>query len=176
MPKSFLAICALFGALLIAGGIEWAHTWLQSDPDALMGELFLGGGVIFLVGVFGFFWSLATCRSRPVFMKAMLLQVVCIALGYAAFKITMRCLVPPNIDFEYSYPGNTGSFHMVQFYFKVNGKWLEGPSVEAWPMTLSFPDLNGDGYPDIRVTENIEGGVVEFVYLPTIMTRSSGTW
>lgn len=166
MPRPVIAFCALFGALLIAGGVMWALCCLQSDPGERTAEFLIGVAGILVTGLFGFSISFHTCRRWPVFIKAIGLHFACLALGYAAFEATWHWLVPSNINFEFSYPGASGSYHAVRFHFKVNGQWIAGPSVEGWPVTVRFPDLNGDGHPDIRVTETNGSGVVEFVYLP----------
>ncbi len=121
--------------------------------------------VAFVAGVI--FLNLLCIRRRLLRARnAVVLFASILVLSAVAFMLINRSLTPANISFAFSYPGNTGSYHAVQFYFKDNGQWLEGPSVEGWPLTVSFPDLNGDGYPDIRVVPNVGEGAVEFVFLP----------
>ncbi|HEY8962487.1 MAG TPA: hypothetical protein VIM57_09800, partial [Luteolibacter sp.] len=56
----------------------------------------------------------------------------------------------------------------VQFQNQVGDQWLDGPSMEGWPMKVAFPDLDSDGHKDIRVLEekDLSGRAIEFVYIP----------
>jgi len=108
----------------------------------------------------------SVCKKRFAIKTALLYYCTILIVSYGIFRTTKRILIPPEIQYEVSYPGNTGSYHKVQFYFKHDGRWLEGPSVEGWPMTMSFPDLNKDGHRDIRVFKNGTNTSVEFLYLP----------
>jgi hypothetical protein len=89
-------------------------------------------------------------------------------LGYLAFQGLDWFYWPRNIRFQFSSPGATGSFHRVQFQNQVGDQWVDGPSVEGWPMRVSFPDLDSDGYDDIRIVEESGrgGDVIEFLYIP----------
>ena len=60
--------------------------------------------------------------------------------------------------------GASGTWREVQIEHLEAGTWLEGPWVGAWPMKVRFPDIDGDGYPDIEISGQ-EGRVV-FLYLP----------
>jgi hypothetical protein len=76
---------------------------------------------------------------------------------------------PSNIRWSFgSPPGSSGSYHTVQFFENVGDVWIEGREVEGWPMRVAFPDLNSDGYKDIRVVEENDqrGDAIEFVYIP----------
>jgi hypothetical protein len=109
---------------------------------------------------------ISVCRKRLRVGIALSLYVCTVTLAWGINWITYGILVPPYIRFIVSYPGNVGDYHKVQFYFKHDGRWSEGPTVDGWPMTVSFPDLNHDGHRDIKVTENSSGKSVEFIYLP----------
>ena len=90
-------------------------------------------------------------------------------LGYLGFHLFNWLYWPSNIRVGFgSPPGSSGSYHVAQFYHRVGTDWLEGPSVEGWPMRVSFPDLNSDGHKDIRVIEENthRGDSIEFIYIP----------
>jgi hypothetical protein len=92
----------------------------------------------------------------------------CGLLALITYEVLVRVQCPANIRFEFSNPGNTGTYQKVQFYHKISGQWIKGPSVEGWPLTVSFPDINHDGHPDIRVVESLapKKGAIEFIYIP----------
>jgi hypothetical protein len=167
MPKTAIVFATLFGAVILAASLILPFQLMNSEPDLILADILFGLPVTLLIaGLSLWATSRAIRRHSLTFRKATSLYAGVLFLAFSAFQITSHCLVPSNIDYAFSYPGNTGSYHMVQFYFRHDGHWLEGPSVEGWPLTVSFPDLNGDGHPDIRVTDNANGGSVEFVYLP----------
>ena len=90
-------------------------------------------------------------------------------LGFLAFQSFNWFYWPSNIRFSFGTPpGSSGSYHEVHFYHKVGPSWIEGPTVEGWPMRVAFPDLDSDGYKDIRVTEELghRGDAIEYVYIP----------
>jgi len=89
-------------------------------------------------------------------------------LAFITWQVLVWVECPANIRYEFSNPGNTGTYQKVQFYHKVSGHWIKGPSVEGWPLTVSFPDINHDGHPDIRVVESLapKKGAIEFIYIP----------
>jgi hypothetical protein len=89
-------------------------------------------------------------------------------LGYLGFHVFNWIYWPSDIRVGFgSPPGSSGSYHVAKFYHRVGTDWIEGPSVEGWPMRVSFPDLNSDGHKDIRVIEeNGHGGdAIEFVFI-----------
>ncbi len=88
-----------------------------------------------------------------------------------AWRGVWRWVHPPNIRYEFSY-GQSSSWGAVQFSFLANEEWREGPWVGAWHVTVRFPDLNGDGHADLRVTGN-GGMVAEYIYLPE---GTNGRW
>ena len=63
--------------------------------------------------------------------------------------------------FEY---GHSPSWQAVQFSLFRDGEYVEGPWVGAYPLRVSFPDINGDKYRDIRIDGY--AGVVEYQFLP----------
>ena len=169
MPKSAIILFALFGAALACAAVMVAFQSTDSEPDVFLADLLFVVPTILCLAGFSFFATWRAMRRGAVrFRWAILGYAGVILLAYLGFQITTRYLVPSDIRYEFTYPGNTGTYHMVQFYFRENGRWLEGPSVQGWPMKVSFPDLNGDGHRDIRVIERQDpgGGAVEFVYLP----------
>jgi energy-coupling factor transporter transmembrane protein EcfT len=90
-------------------------------------------------------------------------------LGFLAFQCFNWFYFPSNIRWSFgSPPGSSGSYHTVQFFEKVGNAWIEGPEVEGWPMRVAFPDLNSDGYRDIRVVEEKDhrGESIEFIHIP----------
>jgi len=90
-------------------------------------------------------------------------------LGFIAFQCFNWFYWPSDLRFSFGSPlGASGSFHAVQFYHKNADQWIEGPEVEGLPMRVTLPDLNSDGYKDIRVVEenSHRGDAIEFVYLP----------
>jgi hypothetical protein len=89
--------------------------------------------------------------------------------GFLAFQCFNWLYWPSNIRFSFGTPpGASGSYHTVQFYHKIGDHWIEGPEVEGWPLRVAFPDLDSDGYKDIRVVEENghKGDAIEFVYVP----------
>lgn len=173
MSKSATVSSAIFGIIAVATGVLFAFSNMNSDPDIVLCEFVLGLPVILLAGGISCYFNGKAIRLKLLTRKIATVRHCAILIaGYAAYRLAAGCLVPSNIEFQYSYPGNTGTFQEVQFYFKQDGHWLNGPMVEAWPMTVSFPDINHDGYPDIRVTENPNRGCVEFLYLPKNDGRS----
>ena len=92
-----------------------------------------------------------------------------VLLGTLSFQCLNWFYWPRHIRFFYSNPpGASGSFHVVEFQHLVKGEWIDGPSVMRYPMRVAFPDINGDGFRDIRVVESSEkqGKAIEFVFVP----------
>lgn len=93
-------------------------------------------------------------------------------LGYLAYHSFHWIYWPSNIRFGFHSPSRaSGTYHVVRFYHQIGDQWIDGPSVEGWPMTVSFPDINSDGYEDIRVMKKHlrNEGAIEFVFLPHAM-------
>jgi len=94
--------------------------------------------------------------------------VVPVLLGFFAFQGFDWLYWPRNIHFKFwSPPGASGSYHVVGFEHKVGDRWIEGPTVEGWSLRVAFPDLNSDGYRDIRIVEENSPSedAIEFVYI-----------
>ena len=99
--------------------------------------------------------------------RILIKNLACILMAVTTSQVIIRIECPSNISFQFSNPGQTGTYQKVEFFHKVAGKWIEGPSVEGWPLTVSFPDINSDGFPDIRVVEMLHPEkVIEFIYRP----------
>jgi len=157
----------LFAIFVMASAVGLPFLGMNSDSDPVVAYVILGLPAGALIGGGGILATFVAVRRGQFRARMAIFSFsIILAVGAIAYTITQRCLVPSNLRFDFSYPGNTGTYREVQFYFKHNGQWLEGPSVEAWPLTVSFPDLNGDGCPDIRVVPNEGRGAVEFIYLP----------
>ena len=159
-------LAGLIGALILFGSIFNAYCATQSDDSYFLLEVWFGlplAGLLLALSI-----RANTAALKRGTMKgrwAACYYVGLLVLGYSAYHITWRYLVPSDVRFVFTYPGNTDTFQCVQFYFKENGRWLAGPSVQDWPMEVRFPDLNSDGHYDIQVTDIHHGGMVEFVYL-----------
>ena len=108
--------------------------------------------------------------SRVVRKKTLALRTVLIFFGglllctYSIYALTWRWLHPLGIRYEFEC-GATGSWQAVQFYHQYDGREIKGPWVGGYPLKVRFPDLNHDGYPDIRVIGSL-GEIVEYAYLP----------
>jgi hypothetical protein len=154
----------IFGAIVLVGSIIAPFCQLDTEPANWDISLVFAALIVAPLSI----WSTAkSVRYKKLPLKmALFPYIIAVAFGPVLYWSIFRILVPPYITYTVSYPGNVGSYHKVQFYFKNNGQWLEGPSVEGWPMTLSFPDLNGDGHRDIKVTKSDDKTFVEFIYLP----------
>jgi hypothetical protein len=90
-------------------------------------------------------------------------------LGFLVFHLFNLIYWPSDIRVSFGNPpGSSGSYVVAQFHHRVGEGWVEGPSVEGWPMSVSFPDLNSDGFKDIRVIEahGHRGDAIEFVFVP----------
>ena len=108
---------------------------------------------------------LALAEKWKILLHFLLLPAL---LGFLAFHCFNWLYWPSDIQFSFGTPpGASGSYHVVQFYHQIDGRWIEGPTVEGWPMQVAFPDLDSDGYKDIRVVKENghEGGAIEFVYI-----------
>jgi len=155
-----LTITLVFGVVGGFLGLLLATDSRNSDSD-LVGFCIILAFIAY--GILAFL-TLVFAIGEMLLLRSFLSGVI----AFLTFQISSWFQCPSNIRYEFSYPGNTGTFQKVQFYNKVAGRWLEGPSVEGWPLTVSFPDINHDGYPDIRVVESEapQKGVIEFIYIP----------
>jgi len=110
--------------------------------------------------------ALAIARKWKILLHLILVPAL---IGYLGFHLFNWIYWPSTLRVGFgSPPGSSGSYHVAQFYHRVGTEWLEGPSVEGWPMRVSFPDLNSDGHNDIRVIEENchSGDAIEFVFIP----------
>jgi hypothetical protein len=136
-------------------------------------------GVLFLIAILGlvmavwvivYLWLLARSLRKERYQAR---SVKATWLAIAAGVVLVWCtnwfsLHPSHIHYKFDY-GQTGGWQEVQFSYAKDGVEIEGPWVGGFPLRVSFPDLNHDGFPDIRVVETAgygAGGVVEYIYLP----------
>jgi len=133
----------------------------QSSELALWYLLFL---LLLLVPIAILFLALA--GKWKILLHFLLLPAL---LGFLTFQCFNWLYWPSNIRFIFgASPGASGSYHVVQFYHEINGRWIEGPWVGGWPMRVAFTDLDSDGCKDIRVVQenSRSGDAIEFVYIP----------
>jgi len=89
---------------------------------------------------------------------------LCICIGLLAGVVGWWRVHPSSIRFRFrDGTGASGTWREVQFEHYESGRWIVGPWVGAWPMSVRFPDIDGDGYRDIEVTGH---GRVVLQYLP----------
>jgi hypothetical protein len=127
-------------------------------------------------------WNLTFCLLLPIPIVVLVLMLaqkwkilmhfllVPALLGLIAFLSFNWIYWPSSIRFSFGTPpGSSGSYHVVQFEHKIGDQWIEGPTVEGWPLRVAFPDIDSDGYSDIRVVEENgrRGDAIEFVYIPS---------
>jgi len=141
----------------------------NSDPSVR--ELFALLGVPFFIVLFIVSeraLSRAKSSGRITHSRFAIAILAVATVPIVSYFAVHRMLVPSTIRWEFSNPGQTGTYQMVEFRFLADGEWKEGPSVEGHPLTCRFPDLNDDGYPDIQVfkTHSDSNEPVEFIYLP----------
>lgn len=133
----------------------------QSSETALWNLSFF---FIFIVPILVLVLTIA--RKWKTLLHLVLLPAL---IGYIGFHGFHWIYWPSDIRVGFgSPPGSSGSYHVARFYHRVGTEWIEGPSVEGWPMRVSFPDINSDGHKDIRVIEEHghSGDAIEFVFIP----------
>ena len=87
-----------------------------------------------------------------------------LVVGSISWSVGWWQVHPSKVRFQFTKgTGASGTWRSVQFQHWEVDRWLDGPSVSAWPMFVRFPDVNGDGCADIQVAGH---GKVTFVYLP----------
>ncbi|MEM1058526.1 MAG: hypothetical protein AAGK14_04695 [Verrucomicrobiota bacterium] len=156
LPNFHAQLALLLGILFgVVTGVCWEHVTRHSD-DAFIIILVVGTTVlvasllVFLV----FGWG------RHLFFSYLIVLI-------ASYFVCVWLWQPSHVRFFVSNPGATGSYQMMEFEHWMDGGWIEGPTVEGWPMYLTFPDIDGDGFQDIRVQDTVHaGGVIEFIYQP----------
>lgn len=156
----------IFGGAVVLFAAELGVQSSESDiSDVLFLALpimMLWAAVYFVMLVIAF--RKKKCRAKPLGIT-WAVTAVCATVAWAA---TWWPLHPSNIDYRFDY-GASGGWHEVQFSFTRDGQKIEGPWVGGFPLRVSFPDIDRDGFKDIRVTETAgvgAGGTVEYLYLP----------
>ncbi len=152
---------ALFAVIGLSLGVAFVID-KQSSEGAL--RLFLFPLLFFILPIIVL--VLAVAQKWKALLHLVLFPALLMYLGFHVFDWIYW---PSDIRVGFgSPPGGSGSYHIAQFYHRVGPKWIEGPSVEGWPMRVSFPDLNSDGHKDIRVIEERgnSGDAIEFVFIP----------
>ena len=161
---------AIFASLVIGGAVVAQTLEMNSDWFEYVLYFVLGLPVSLLVGAMGMMTTSHAINSGVLKGWPSWAPWGCFAglilVASGSFAILHWWRIPSNIKFDFGY-GQSDSWQIVNFHFKEGGRWLDGPSIERWPMVVSFPDLNGDGYRDIRVEENGDPNkVVDYIYLP----------
>lgn len=154
----------IFLILGLYAGCQVGLDAADSEPAFTM---LLVYGIIFLGPFIGVGWLVWGSWQPPSkerwYLRILRLFIMVLAIiGAHAFGSWRVC--PSHIRYEFDYSvGASSTWHEVQFHHLENGQWIQGPRVYAWPMAVSFPDLNHDGHRDIEVTGH---GRVTFLYLP----------
>lgn len=152
---------ALFAVTGLSLGVALAID-MQSSEWAL--RLFLFLLLFFILPIIVL--VLAVAQKWKALLHLVLFPALLMYLGFHVFNWIYW---PSDIRVGFgSPPGGSGSYHIAYFYHRVGTEWIEGPTVEGWPMRVSFPDLNTDGHKDIRVIEEYghSGDAIEFVFIP----------
>ena len=161
MPKSVI----LLGLLILALAAPFALQSADSDVDMSIGILLFCGPVILIVGLIAVSRAVRAIRNHAMTIRTLGIYSASVVLAFCAiYGGVWRWLHPPNIHYMFEY-GQSGTWHRVRFTHTEDGHEIEGPWVGAWPLRVRFPDLNHDGYPDIRVLGN-GNNIAEYVYLP----------
>jgi hypothetical protein len=161
MPKTVI----LLGLIVFATAAPLALESVDSDPTWVFFVIFIVSPIILVLGFFAGSRVVGAIRSGAMTLRTLVLFFVIVAFAsLAVYGGVWRWLHVPNIHYEFSY-GESDSWHEVQFTHTEHGREIEGPWVGGYPMRVQFPDINHDGYPDIRVTGN-GSKIVEYVYLP----------
>jgi hypothetical protein len=160
MPKSVL----LLGLLTLAAAAPLALQSADSDIGWAFLIVFVGCPILLVVGLIALLQAIRAIRSGAMSVRTLGIYFGSVALAFlAGYGGIWEWLHPSNIHFKFSY-GQSGSWHEVQFTHIEGGRQIDGPWVGAWPMRVRFPDLDHDGFPDIRVVGS--GRIAEYVYLP----------
>ena len=107
-------------------------------------------------------WRPFRSVRRPLRQSALrLATLICFSL--VAWAFGWWRVHPSNIRYQFACgTGASGTWREVKFQHFEDGEWIAGPWIGAWPMSVRFPDLDGDGHVDIEVSGH---GKVSFVYL-----------
>jgi len=151
--------------VLLYSRAAWITAALPASSGS--GELFLQ--LVAIIFAILFFGILAIPKYDKLFAlpgnrkRAIGLVLITFLVPATVYLWTWRSLHPDNIRYTFDY-GQSGSWHEVQFTLLLEGRTIKGPWIGGNPLDVRFPDLNGDGHPDIRVSK--ANRVTEFVYLP----------
>jgi hypothetical protein len=88
---------------------------------------------------------------------------VTLILAYYSVWLLQNPLYFQGVRYEFSY-GQSPTWQAVQFSYIQNGVTVKGPWIGSYPVRVSFPDIDHDGYRDIRITGN--GRLTEYRFLP----------
>ena len=155
--------------MLVSAAVVLAFESRNSDPSTMLLFVLLGLPIIVALAILAVRRTFRAKEREDVSTLSLRLSLLAlIAIPLIAYSVAHRMLIPSTIRWDFSYPGQTGTYQKIDFRFLADGKWRKGPSVEGWPLTCRFPGLNADGYPDIQVFESHghSKAPVEFVYLP----------
>ncbi len=164
-PKIFW----LIWALMLLAGFNLGLSSGDSDAGHAMAVILVIGPLVFGLGIIAVAlarWAVLERQTTWRFLAAVtVLALVCSGLLYF---VAWQNLHPRHIHYEFSYgTGASGTWHEVQFYSDYSAKEAKGPWVGGWPVKVSFPDLNKDGFQDIQVHHG-DLDFVEFVYQPLV--------
>jgi hypothetical protein len=161
MPKSVI----LLGLLILAAAAPLALQTASSHNDVMFPIVVFGGPIFLIVAVTAISRAIRAIRSRAITFRTLGIFSASVAFtSLGVYGGIWRWLHPANIHYEFQY-GQSGGWSAMQFTHTEHGHEIKGPWVGGNPLRVRFPDLNHDGYPDIRVLSD-NGGIVEYVYLP----------
>jgi hypothetical protein len=164
-PKIFW----LIWLLLLLAGFNLGLSTGDSDSAQAVAVIFVILPLVFGLGIIAVAiarWAVLERRTTWRFLTAVtVLAFVCSGLLYF---VVWQNLHPRHIRYKFNYgSGASGTWHEVQFYSDYSAKEAKGPWVGGWPLKVSFPDLNKDGFQDIQVHHG-NWDIVEFVYQPLV--------
>ncbi len=162
MPKSVV----LAGLLMLAAAYIFAIDSADSGPEGVFFALLLGGPLSLVVGFMALCRGVWAVRNNALRIGTLgFFAAGVIFASLAIYEGVWHWLHPANIHYTISCNGSE-TWQEIQFTHTENGKEIEGPFVAGSSMCVRFPDINNDGYPDIRVIGSGAGNIVEYIYLP----------
>lgn len=162
MPKYVI----LVDLLILAGAYFCAIESADSDYTAKGFAMFIGGPLFLFVGFRAASQAIGSLRSHTVRGRTLGVLTASVLLASSVvYGGVWYWLHPANIHYTFDY-GRSETWQEVQFTHTVNGKEIKGPWVGGFPLCVRFPDINNDGYRDIRVIGNGPDDIVEYIYLP----------